>query len=841
MGTKIPARINISLPRDFDWPAALLLMAAMTTAATRLAATRWTTDLMIVQTVTILGVIAGLALGVSRFSGRVAFYLAFAYGLFVIPWQIGLIQQSEALWSQRLLMIGNRLGIIFYQLFNKLTVLDSLLFLVLMSLLFWSLSVYAGYSVARYGDAWKAIVPTGLALFVIHYYDPLIARRAWYLAFFIFLGLMLVARLAFIKDQKRWQSNHTALPPHLSLDFIRFTILFAGAIVLLAWTVPALAQALPAAERLWQPVRNTWNDAVDDLNYAFASLRSTRPVFSPVYGNNAILGRGAPLGNTQIFTVRTPINAPSGVRFYWRARVYDVYENGQWYSSIDLSRDFDPESSDPIIPNGIGRWEGLFQFTSAVQMGTIFTPPQPIWVSRESTLQYLENPDGTLDISSFVARSPIGPGQVYEARASISAPTVLQLQQSGTDYPAWVTSRYLQLPPEITPRTRQLAEEITAGLETPYDKATAITKYLRENITYVETIEGNPAPGQESIDWFLFDLKQGFCNYYATAEVILLRAVGIPARWAIGYAQGQLIEYEAQRELTAEELTYIVRHKDAHSWPEVYFSGIGWVEFEPTVSQPDIQRPSGDLNPLDSANLIDPDREGLEELRNRNQERESPIDSSAPSTNQTKMVYWIAGVLALVCLLLAFGLRFLPIFGFAPAPILFERMLLRFGIQPPEIIQRWADQATSASPPARVIQLSLLPVMIESALLKIGFQPPKFIRYWARYAQLPSLAKAYNEINRALARLGEQPGKNATPTERAARLSSVVPPAAQPAQTLLHEYQIGTFSQKPANLELAAQSAKTIRRLSYRIILKRLLTRLQRPEEDKLMSLRKRK
>ncbi len=840
METKNPARINISLPRSFDWPAALLLLAAMTTAATRLAATRWTADLMIVETITILGVIAGLALGVSRFSGRASFYLAFAYGLFVVPWQIGLVQQSEALWSQRLLMMGNRLGVILYQLVNKLTVLDSLLFLVLMSLLFWSLSVYAGYSVARYGDAWKAIVPTGLALFVIHYYDPLIARRAWYLAFFIFFGLVLVARLAFVKDQKRWQSTHTALPPHLSLDFIRFTILFTGAIVLLAWTAPALAQALPAAERLWQPVRNTWNDAVDDLNYAFASLRSTRPVFSPVYGNNAVLGRGAPLGNTQIFTVRAPLNAPSGARFYWRARVYDIYENGQWYSSIDLSRDFDPETSNLVVPSGIGRWEGLFQFTSAVQMGTMFTPPQPIWVSRESTLQYLENPDGTIDISAFVARSSIGPGQIYEVRASISAPTELQLQQAGVEYPDWVTSRYLQLPPEITPRTRQLAEEITAGLETPYEKAAAITKYLRDNITYVETIEGNPQPGQESIDWFLFDLKQGFCNYYATAEVILLRAVGIPARWAIGYAQGQLIEYEAQRELTAEELTYIVRHKDAHSWPEVYFPGIGWVEFEPTVSQPEIQRPSGNqLSPLDSFNLIDPDREGLEGLRN--QGRESPVDSSATSTNRTEMVYWIAGILALVCLLLAIGLRYLPVFGFAPAPILFERMLLRFGIHPPEAIQRWADQAAKASPPARVIQLSLLPVMIESALLKIGFQPPRFIHRWARYAQLPSLAKAYNEINRTLARLGEQPGKNATPAERAARLSLIIPPATEPAQILVREYQIGTFSPKPANLELAVQSAKSIRQLSYRMILKRMLARLQRPEEDKWITLRKRK
>jgi len=77
-------------------------------------------------------------------------------------------------------------------------------------------------------------------------------------------------------------------------------------------------------------------------------------------------------------------------------------------------------------------------------------------------------------------------------------------------------------------------------------------------------------------------LKQGFCNYYATAEVILLRSVGIPARLAVGYAQGDNVD---------DPLLYTVRQRDAHAWPEVYFPGVGWVEFEPTASQPTLVRP----------------------------------------------------------------------------------------------------------------------------------------------------------------------------------------------------------------------------------------------------------
>jgi hypothetical protein len=90
-----------------------------------------------------------------------------------------------------------------------------------------------------------------------------------------------------------------------------------------------------------------------------------------------------------------------------------------------------------------------------------------------------------------------------------------------------------------------------------------------------------PPPGRDVVDHFLFTARQGYCDYYATSMVVLARAVGLPARMVIGYASG---EYYAP---TAE---YIVRQEDAHSWAEVYFAGIGWVEFEPTASQPAIER-----------------------------------------------------------------------------------------------------------------------------------------------------------------------------------------------------------------------------------------------------------
>ena len=211
--------------RWWDLPTALLLLAALATVATRLVATNWTIDLNIVQVLAFLGVLLGFALGQSLFSPRTAGFLAIAYGLFLIPYQLGSTIQGDLYWTERLTIIANRLGIILYQLVNRETVYDSLLFLVLMAILYWGLTVYAGYTLVRYGNAWQAVLPAGLTLFIIHSFDPYVSTRAWYLAVYLFFALVIIARVAFLHQHNRWQKSRTALPPHLGLDFIRFTIL----------------------------------------------------------------------------------------------------------------------------------------------------------------------------------------------------------------------------------------------------------------------------------------------------------------------------------------------------------------------------------------------------------------------------------------------------------------------------------------------------------------------------------------------------------------------------------------------------------------------------------------
>jgi hypothetical protein len=161
--------------------------------------------------------------------------------------------------------------------------------------------------------------------------------------------------------------------------------------------------------------------------------------------------------------------------------------------------------------------------------------------------------------------------------------TVEQLREAGEEYPEIIRSQYLALPPTVPTRVHRLAADITADITNPYDKAKAIEAYLR---TYPYTLDVPPAPQDGDIaDYFLFELLTGYCDYYATSMVVMARSVGLPARMVSGYAPGSYIPSAAE---------YVVRLADAHSWVEIYFPGIGWVEFEPTASQPITPRPLED-------------------------------------------------------------------------------------------------------------------------------------------------------------------------------------------------------------------------------------------------------
>ncbi len=766
--------------RWWDLSAAFLLLAALLTAASRLVATEWVDHLTMIRTLTFLGMLAGLALGQSSFSPFQATAFALAYGLFAVPWQLGLTLGHDILWTERLIGLAGRMISALSLLARQEAVQDPLLFLCWTSSLFWALSVHAGYTLTRHAHPWRATLPAGLALLLIHNSDPYIASRAWYLAGYLFFSLLLLARLTHLRQLVHWRQIRAHVPHLMVLDLIHVILLAVALIVLLAWTIPALADALPVAREAWQDATRPWRTAMRErMDNAFASLRRTGALVAVAdyYGENMPLGRGSELTDALVLTVQGPPESGVGIRYYWRARVYDDYADGVWSSAtLSTTQSVNPARFGLTFPELEGRRTLTFTFTSAVPIATLYAAPQPRWVSRSARADLARNPDGTADLVALHATPPLRAGETYQARSLLSSVSVAQLRAAGTDYPLWVTSRYLRLPSTVTPRTRQLARQIAAGLDNPYDVATAVTDYLRTNIRYSETVPPL-VTDQELLDWFLFDLGQGFCNYYASAEVILLRSLGIPARVAVGFAQG---------ERQAGSNTYLVRQHDAHTWPEVYFPDLGWVEFEPTVSQSPIYRLAGEGGPTGSAGPGDADRgerERLEQLLALEDEALSETAATGGLDSRTTAASW--------ALFLALGLVVIAL--------------------------AWRRRRRRGGPP--------LPVLLEAGLRRFDLRPPAALRRWALRAVLPPLARAYMELNQALARLGAAPDPADTPAERAVALTRLLPVAADPVQRLLAEYHATAYGPRAGNLGIARQAGRDIRILSWRTKIRQLFAR----------------
>lgn len=141
---------------------------------------------------------------------------------------------------------------------------------------------------------------------------------------------------------------------------------------------------------------------------------------------------------------------------------------------------------------------------------------------------------------------------------------------TGTDSPA--SGAWTQLPPSVTGRTRALARQVTGGTTDPEQAARLIAAHLTSGQYRYDLDAPAAARGRDSVDHFLFESQAGFCEHYASAEVVMLRSLGIPARVATGFRNGSPTE-DGER---------LIRGRDAHAWVEVHVEGRGWVTVDPT-------------------------------------------------------------------------------------------------------------------------------------------------------------------------------------------------------------------------------------------------------------------
>lgn len=281
--------------------------------------------------------------------------------------------------------------------------------------------------------------------------------------------------------------------------------------------------------------------------------------------------------NTLIFT------ASSRDRHYWRIETKDTYTSKGWILSEGNFGKNVYEANAPIMTSlqvGSPENERQIQLDIATSMPFLIQTYGLLSVSTQDSTLFIQDEQTekmTIEQQNDTSTSLSGYTLSYSEpvysmeQLQLSFPATLETLDSSFD-------RFMQLPAQLPQRVRDLALSITQDKTTVYDQIKAVEGYFRTNgFRYDKKQAAIPAENQDYVDQFLFDTKVGYCDNFSTSMVVLLRSIGIPARWVKGFAPG-----------TAGPLSdglreYRITNDNAHSWVEAYIPGTGWMDFEPTI------------------------------------------------------------------------------------------------------------------------------------------------------------------------------------------------------------------------------------------------------------------
>lgn len=688
--------------QDGLWLTALLAILLFLLVATSLDAAGYVERMALLVPVTLGASALALLTSYSRFDGFFAFSHSLFTGLALILFLMtGLVEDRDiapfldngipALQAKAYFVLLQWLNWVDAALNNQANE-DNFVFIFEIAFLVWWLTYLGIWSIFRYGYTWRAIIPAGIVLVINTYYAP--EGVVGFLVVFSLVALVLMVRTNLSEQQRRWRENAVYFSPDITLDFMRNALIFATLVLAVAWVAPSLGRNLQVREAL-SPISDRWQETAENWNRLYGGLnRQARPSIS-TFGRSLNLGGERNVGNNPVFQVQA-----ASAR-YWRAVVYDTFTGRQWLNTVELEADFGVDENIPIA--GWTLREPISQTITllAPTGNVVFSPPDirrtdlPITalVQGLSAVPALDGPaveelvelPAPLEFSLVRSDRQLEVGDSYTVVSNYIAVTERALDSAGVVYPPDIAERYLQLPENFSPRVAELAQSVAGEAPTPYAMTKAVESYLR-TIPYNEAIAAPPEE-VDPMEYFLFEIREGYCDYYATAMVVMLRSLGIPARAASGYAEGT---YDDESRL------FIVTEQDAHTWVEVYFPGLGWVEFEPTAAESELVRPRGEDPDLGDEEPSSGAPERDNDLRPEDDPLMNPLDPGQQNIPQDDLLFegateqgqqrwrWIWALLIPVVLLVGGWMLYrAQTFGpnaFAPdlAPILFERM------------QRWA-------------------------------------------------------------------------------------------------------------------------------------------------------
>ncbi|MCH7578899.1 MAG: transglutaminase domain-containing protein [Chloroflexi bacterium] len=558
----------------------LLLSALVLAVVDSVYRAGWVDEMPSLYPLAFIGLLMAAMLARVRWPEAVIHLLALPVGAAVSLATILSIVPGATPWA-RYEELHERMGAWFNVAFNGGISNDELPFIVLVVPLAWIAAYLSSWAVFRWQNVWLALIPAGfLLLSNVSYFSD---QFSFSVLVFLLAAVLLVTRLHLMSRSKSWREQDTPYPPFLSLSVLHITFWLAIVLLLAAWIMPQAGESGPLASA-WEGATSPITERATGLSRLFVSVRG--PQSASVHRFEDIVPFQGPieLPDTLVLDVLTE---PLDQRRYLRSETFEVYTPTGWQQSRRIDRDLEADEITRVDRLVQERSPISIFITSKGETGdNVFTIGQPRRVNRGTTVQWNVAVD---DVVSVEITNGVREGSTYQAVGSLSVATEDDLRAVsdpalGLDYPTALQSLYTGLPPRFhdhPDRIHGLATDLSVGEPNIYDKAVAIEDYLR---TFPIDLEIPVTPrDRDTIDYFLFDLQRGYFDYHASAMVVMLRSMGIPSRLAIGY-----VLQPSERVSGSDR--YLVTEQSAFAWPEVYFPGYGWIEFNPTPSQPRIQR-----------------------------------------------------------------------------------------------------------------------------------------------------------------------------------------------------------------------------------------------------------
>ncbi|MEZ0493765.1 transglutaminaseTgpA domain-containing protein [Kineococcus sp. TBRC 1896] len=316
------------------------------------------------------------------------------------------------------------------------------------------------------------------------------------------------------------------------------------------------------------PVPSSGGGALGGLGGLGGGAGGGGPVGAPVRSVQAYAGGTLDLSARGGLPATELLRVPAGSPSLWRSGVLDVYDGRTWVSSGNPVRWASAAAGYVAVPEpGASDVERVDDVEPLGSYPAVVSAGSPVGVRTSSEL--FDGASGLVlaqEGSSYRVVSRVVPSVDGPQDGSVpSVPGVAAVPQD--------VARWTQLPAGVPRRVRELGVRLAGGRD-PVAAARAVSAHLRSVARY--SLEAPvPAAGQDAVDAFVFQDRVGFCEQFATAEVVLLRSAGFPARLVTGFAGGE-----------SSGGARVFRSADAHAWVEVWVPGAGWVSSDPTAGAP---------------------------------------------------------------------------------------------------------------------------------------------------------------------------------------------------------------------------------------------------------------